>query len=108
VARGVCYRLVSEPQVETSGRYVSGILVRVSWSISNSHHEIENLKRNNVAEDTQEMKCHISYVRVQRIMTIPFEFGSDHHCRIMRYPGLLDQSIGENGSYDKKEQRLRS
>jgi hypothetical protein len=30
VAGGVCYRLVSEPQVETMGHYGSALLVRVS------------------------------------------------------------------------------
>jgi hypothetical protein len=51
----VCYRLVSELLVETTGRYGSGLLVRVSWLRSNSDCEVENLKRNGVAEFTQEL-----------------------------------------------------
>jgi hypothetical protein len=50
----VCYRLVSEILVETPGRYGLGLLVRVSWLRSNSDHEVENLKRNGVAESMQE------------------------------------------------------
>jgi hypothetical protein len=50
-----CYRLVSELLVETSGWYGSGLLVRVSWSRSNSDREVENLRRNGVAESMQEL-----------------------------------------------------
>jgi hypothetical protein len=56
----VCYRLVSELLVETSGWYGSGLLVRVSWLRSNSDLEVENLRRNGVAESTQELYRHRS------------------------------------------------
>ena len=79
---GVCYRLVSEPQVETPGRYGSGLLVRVSWLRLNSDREIENIKRNGIAESTQKIERHRFSLRVRRIMTGPFEFGRNHHCRI--------------------------
>jgi hypothetical protein len=45
----VGYSLVSELMVETPGRYGSGLLVRVSWSRSNSNREVENIRRNGVA-----------------------------------------------------------
>jgi hypothetical protein len=61
-----------------------------------------------MAEATQETKHHRSSVRVQRIMTIPFEFGSDRHCRIQGDPRSLDRRTGEQGSSDEKEARLRS
>jgi hypothetical protein len=48
----VCYRLVSELLVETSGRYGSDLFVRVSWLRSNFDLEVENLKRNGIAEFT--------------------------------------------------------
>jgi hypothetical protein len=48
----VFYRLVSELLVETSGRYVPGLLVRVSWLRSNSDREVEKLRRNGIAEST--------------------------------------------------------
>jgi hypothetical protein len=69
----VCYSLVSELLVETPGQYGPGLLVRASWSRSNSDREIENLRRNGIAEATQETEHHRSSVRVQRIVTIPFE-----------------------------------
>jgi hypothetical protein len=34
-------------------------------------------------------------------MTIPFEFGSDHHCGIKRDSGSLDWREGEQGSFDE-------
>ena len=64
VAGWVCYILVSEPLVETPGRYGPGLLVRVSWSRSNSDREVENLRRNGVVEAMQETKCHKSSVGV--------------------------------------------
>jgi hypothetical protein len=51
----VCYRLVSELLVETLSLYGLGLLVRVSWLRSNSDHEVENLRRNGIAESTQEL-----------------------------------------------------
>jgi hypothetical protein len=100
VAGWVCYSLVSELLVETPGRYGSGLLVRVSWSRSNSDREVENLRRNGIAEATQETKCHRSSVGVRRIVTVPFEFGSDRHCRIRRDLGSLDRRTGESGPPD--------
>jgi hypothetical protein len=58
-----CYRLVSELLVETPGRYGPGLLVRVSWSRSNSDREVENLRRNGIAESTQELDRQRSIVR---------------------------------------------
>jgi hypothetical protein len=58
-----CYRLVSELLVETPGRYGLGLLVRVSWSRSNSDREVENIRRNGVAESTQELDHQRSIVR---------------------------------------------
>jgi hypothetical protein len=52
----VCYSLVSEILVETPGWYGSGLLVRVSWLRSNSDREVENLRRNGIAESTQEIE----------------------------------------------------
>jgi hypothetical protein len=102
----VCYRLVSELLVETSGWYGPGLLVRVSWLRSNSDREVENLRRNGIAESTQELECQRSFVRVRRIVTVPFEFGSDRHCGIKRDPGSLDRRAGEQGSSMKVKQRL--
>jgi hypothetical protein len=45
------------------GRYGSGLLVRVSWLRSNSDREVENLRRNGVAESTQELDRQRSVVR---------------------------------------------
>jgi hypothetical protein len=103
----VCYRLVSELLVETPGRYGPGLLVRASWSRSNSDREIENLRRNSIAEATQETKRHRSSVRVRRIVTVPFEFGSDRHCRIRRDLGSLDQRTSEQGSSDENKARTK-
>jgi hypothetical protein len=58
-----CYRLVSELLVETPGQYGLGMLVKVSWSRSNSNHEVEKFKRNGVAESTQEIERQRSVVR---------------------------------------------
>jgi hypothetical protein len=55
VAGWGCYRLVSELMVETPGQYGSGLLVRVSWSRSNSDREVENLRRNGIAESKQDL-----------------------------------------------------
>jgi hypothetical protein len=44
-----CYKLVSKPLVETSGWYGPVLLVRVSWSRSNSDCEVEKLRRNGIA-----------------------------------------------------------
>jgi hypothetical protein len=104
----VCYRLVSELLVETPGRYGSGLLVRVSWLRSNSDREVENLRRNGIAESTQELERHRSFVRVRRIVTILFEFGSDRHCGIKRDPGSLDRRAGEQGSSDESEAKVKS
>jgi hypothetical protein len=46
------YRLVSELLLETLHRYGLALLVRFSWSRSNSNREFENLRRNFVAEAT--------------------------------------------------------
>jgi hypothetical protein len=72
VAGWLCYSLVSELLFETLGRYGLGMLVRVSWSRSNSDCEVENIRRNGIAEATQETERHRSSVGVRRIMTIPF------------------------------------
>jgi hypothetical protein len=53
----VCYSLVLELLVETPGRYGPGLLVRVSRSRSNSDRGFENLRRNGIAEYTQELDC---------------------------------------------------
>jgi hypothetical protein len=68
----VCYILVSELLVETSGRYAPGLLVRISWSRSNSDRAFEKIRRNGVAEATQETEHHRTSVRVRRIVTVPF------------------------------------
>jgi hypothetical protein len=68
----VCYSLLSKLLVETPGWYGLGLLVRISWSRSNSDREVENIRRNGVAEAMQETKHHRTFVRVQRIMTVPF------------------------------------
>jgi hypothetical protein len=68
----VCYRLVSELLVETPGQYGPSLLVRISWSRSNSDREFEKIRRNGVAEATQETEHHRTFVRVRRIMTVPF------------------------------------
>jgi hypothetical protein len=83
-------------------------LVRVSWSRSNFDRGIEKLERNGIAEATKETKRHRSSTMVRRIITIPVEFRIYRHCRIRRDPGYLDQWIGEQGSSDEKESRLRS
>jgi hypothetical protein len=80
----VCYSLVSELLVETPDRYGLGLLVRVLGSRSNSDREIENLRRNGIAESTQQLEHQRSFVKVRRSVTVPFEFGSDHHCGIKR------------------------
>ena len=59
----VCYRLVSYLLVETLSRYGPSLLVRVSWLRSNSDREVEKLKRNCVAESTQEIDHQRSVVR---------------------------------------------
>jgi hypothetical protein len=40
-------------------------------------------------------------------MTIPFEFGSNHHYNIRNDLGSLDRRIGEQGSSDEKEARFK-
>jgi hypothetical protein len=82
----VCYKLVSELLVETMGRYGMGLLVRVLWLRLNYELEVENIRRNGIAKSTQELECERCYVRDRRIVTIPFKFGSDHHCGIKIYP----------------------
>jgi hypothetical protein len=99
----VCYRLVSEILVETLGRYGPGLFVRVSWLRSNSDLEVANIKRNGIAESMKELEHQRSLVRDRRIMTIPFEFGSDHLCGIKRDPRSLDQRVGEQGPFDEGE-----
>jgi hypothetical protein len=49
-------KLVSELLVETPARYGLGLLVRVLGSVSNSNHEVENLRRNGVEKSTQEIE----------------------------------------------------
>jgi len=72
----VCYRLVSELLVETLRRYGLGMLVRILWSILNFDCEVEKLRRNGVADATQETERHRTFVRVRRIMTVPFNSGT--------------------------------
>jgi hypothetical protein len=84
------------------------MLVRVSWLRSNYDREVENLRRNGIEKSMQELECHRSFVRVQRIMTILFEFGSDLHCGIKRDPRSLDQRVGEKGSFDEREAKVKS
>jgi hypothetical protein len=98
VGGGVCYRSVSEILVETLGQYGLGLLVKVSWLGSNFDLEVEKIKRNGIAESTQEIECQRSFVMVRRIVTIPFKFGSDLHYGIKRDLGSLDQRVGEQGS----------
>jgi hypothetical protein len=86
----VCFRLVSELLVETPGWYGPGLLVRVSWLRSSYDREVENLRRNGIENYTQELELHRSFVRVRRIVTVLFEFGSDRHCGIKRDPRSLD------------------
>jgi hypothetical protein len=105
---GVCYRLVSEILVETLGRYGSGLLVRVSWLRSNSNREVEKLRRNGIVKSMEEIKHQISFVRVRRIMTVPFELGSNHHCGIKNDIGSWDQREGEKGSSDESEAKVKS
>jgi hypothetical protein len=104
----VCYRLVSELLVETLGLYGPGLLVRVSWLRSIYDLEVEKLRRNGVAESTQELERQRSFVRVRRIVTVPFEFRSDRHCGIKRDPGSLDRRAGEQGSSDEGEEKVKS
>jgi hypothetical protein len=61
-----CYILVSDLLVETLGWYGSGLFVKVSGSRSNSDREVENLRRNGVAESTQEIKLQRLAVRVSK------------------------------------------
>jgi hypothetical protein len=49
--------------VETQGWYGLGVLVRVSWSRSNYDNEVENLRRNGIAESTQDLDRQRSVVR---------------------------------------------
>jgi hypothetical protein len=86
--------------------YGPGLLVRVSWLRSNYDLEVENLRRNGIAESTQKLERQRSFVRDRRIVTIPFEFRSDHHCGIKRD---LDHWIGgqvNKGHPMKVKQRL--
>jgi hypothetical protein len=80
----VCYRLVSNLLVETSSLYGPYLLVRVSWLRPVYDLEVENLRRNGIAESTQKLECQRSFVRDRRIMTIPFKFRIDRHCGIKR------------------------
>jgi hypothetical protein len=96
----VCYNLVSEQGLN--------IEKGISWLRSNSDREVEKLRRNEVAKSMQELECQRSFVRVRRIMTIPFKFGSDHHCGIERDPRSLDQRRGEQGSFDESKEKVKS
>jgi hypothetical protein len=40
-------------------------------------------------------------------MTAPLKFRSDHHCRIRRNLGSLDQRKGEHRSSNEKEERVK-
>jgi hypothetical protein len=104
----VCYRLVSELLVETQSQYGMGMLVRVSWLRSNCDREVENLRRNGVAQSMQDLVHHRSFVRVRRIVTVLFEFRSDRHCGIKRYSGSLDRRGGEQWSSDESEEKVKS
>jgi hypothetical protein len=105
---GVYYRLVSELLVKTQGRYGSGLWVRVSWLRSNSNHEVENIRRIGIPGSTQDLEHQRSFVRVRRIVTVFFEFGSDRHCVIRRDLGSLDQRAGEKGSSNESEAKVNS
>jgi hypothetical protein len=84
--------LVSELLVETLGLvWVGNLLVRVSWLRSIYDLEVEKLRRNGIAESMQKLERQRSFVRDRRIVTVPFEFGSDHHHGIKRD---LDHWIG--------------
>jgi hypothetical protein len=98
--------LVSELLVETPSQYGSGQLVRVSWLKSNSDLEVENLRRDGIAESTQELERQRSFVRDRRIVTIPFEFRSDRHGGIKRDLGSLDRRAGEQGSSMKEKKNV--
>jgi hypothetical protein len=104
----VCYILVSELLVETPSRYGLGLLVRVSWLRSNSDREVENIKRNGIAESTQELECQRSFVRVRRIVTVPFKFGERSPLWDQERSGSLDQRAGEQGSFDEGEAKVKS
>jgi hypothetical protein len=67
------------------------LLVRVSWLRSIYDLEIVKLGMNGIAESTQKLECHISFVRDHWNVTAPFEFGNDHHHGIK---GVLDHWIG--------------
>jgi hypothetical protein len=105
VGGGVYYRLVSELLVETPSQYGPGLLARVSWLRSNFDLEVKKLRRNGIAKSTQEIERQRSFVRDRRIVTVPFEFGSDRHCGIKRDLGLLDQRVGEQGPSDEGEEK---
>jgi hypothetical protein len=75
---------------------------------SNFDCEVGNLRRNGVAESMQELECQRSFVRVQRIMTVPFEFRSDHHSWIKTDLGSMDWRAGEQGSSDEGEAKVKS
>jgi hypothetical protein len=97
----VCYRLVSVLLVETPSLYGPNVLVRVSWLRSVYDLEVLKLRRNGIVEFAQKLERQRSFVKVQRIVTVPFEFGSDRHCGIKRDPVLLDRRAGEQESFDE-------
>jgi hypothetical protein len=65
----------------------------------------ENLRRNGIAESTQKLERQRSFVRDRRIVTIPFEFGSDHHHGIKRDLDRWIGRAGEQGLSDEGETR---
>jgi hypothetical protein len=103
----VCYILVLELLVKTLGQYGLGMLFKVSWLRSNYDLEVENLRRNGVAEFTWELERQRSFVRDRRIVTVPFEFRSDHHHGIKRDSRSLDRRAGEKGSSDEVEAKVK-
>jgi hypothetical protein len=85
---------------------------RVCWPESrgyrsNFDREVEKLRSNGIVESTQEIERQRPVQGVRRIVTVPFEFRSDHYCRIERDPRSLDRRIGEQGSFDEKEARVK-
>jgi hypothetical protein len=85
----------------------------VCWSESRGRDRILTVKLKSsggmtLHKSTQEIECQGSFVRVRRIVTVPFEFRSDRHCGIKRDPGSLDHRVGEQGSSDESEEKVKS
>jgi hypothetical protein len=75
---------------------------------SNSDLEVEKIKRNGIADFAQELEHQRSFVRNPRIVTIPFEFGSDRHYGIKRDMRSLDRREGEKGPSNEGKAEVKS